>query len=160
MNSRLKQRGIGSVSGFTLVEIMIALAIAGVLAAISMPIYTNYRGRIDRAKAIMDITMLQAMISDYKLNRGSFPADLAAIGNGGLLDPWKHAYVYVDLSSVHGHGAARKDHKLNPINSDFDLYSLGKNGVSKPQLTQKDSLDDVVRAGDGAFVGLASEYSP
>lgn len=160
MSLKLMQRRFGRVSGLTLIEIMIALAIVGILAAIAIPAYANYRDRIDRAKAIQDIAMLQAMISDYKLNSGSFPADLAAIGNGGMLDPWKHTYVYVDLSSVHGHGAARKDHKLNPINSDFDLYSMGKDGVSKPQLTQKDSLDDIVRAGDGAYVGLAAEYSP
>lgn len=139
---------------------MIALLIVGVLAAIALPKYADYRDRIDRAKAVQDIGMLQAIISNYKLNSGSYPADLAAIGNGGMLDPWKHAYVYVDLSSVNGNGKARKDHKLNPINSDFDLYSMGKDGVSKPQLTQKDSLDDIVRAGDGAYVGLAAEYSP
>lgn len=54
---------------------------------------------------------------------------------------------------------ARKDRKLNPLNSDFDLYSLGKDGLSKPQLTNRDSLDDIVRANDGAFVGLAANYT-
>jgi general secretion pathway protein G len=63
------------------------------------------------------------------------------------------------LSSAKGKGDARKDGKLNPINSDFDLYSRGKDKVYKPQLTQKDSLDDIVRAQDGAFVGLAADFS-
>lgn len=66
----------------------------------------------------------------------------------------------MDVSGPGGKGKARKDHKLNPINSDFDLYSLGPDGVSKTQLTQKDSLDDIVRARDGGYVGLASEFSP
>lgn len=57
-----------------------------------------------------------------------------------------------------GKGKARKDRKLNPLNSDFDLYSLGKDGASKTQLTNKVSLDDTVRANDGAFVGLAADY--
>ncbi len=88
------------------------------------------------------------------------PASLADVGNGSkLFDPWGHAYPYVDQPGVGGKGKARKDHKLNPINSDFDL-SVGKDGVSKTQLTQKDSLDDIVRARDGAFVGLASDFSP
>ena len=52
----------------------------------------------------------------------------------------------------------RKDHKLNPINSDFDLYSMGKNGVSKTQISNKDSLDDVIRANNGGFVGRASDF--
>jgi general secretion pathway protein G len=52
----------------------------------------------------------------------------------------------------------RKDHALNPINSDYDLYSLGKNGVSKKQISQKDSVDDIIRARDGGFIGLAADF--
>lgn len=148
------------VAGLTLVELMLAVLLVGVLAGIAMPMYANYRERINRATAIMDIKVLQAIITDYAADGGSYPASLANVNNGGKLDPWGHAYQYVDLTASGGRGQARKDHNLNPINSDFDLYSLGKDGVSKTQLTQKDSLDDIVRARDGAFVGLASDFSP
>lgn len=150
----------GRKAGWTLVELMLVVALIGVLAAIAMPMYANYRERINRSIAIQDIKIIQMLITDYANSSGAFPASLADVGNGGKLDPWGHAYQYVDLTSVQGHGKARKDHKLNPINSDFDLYSMGKDGVSKTQLTQKDSLDDIVRARDGAFVGLASDFSP
>ena len=53
---------------------------------------------------------------------------------------------------------ARKDRFLVPINSDFDLYSMGADGASVPALTAKASRDDIVRAADGAFVGLASQF--
>ena len=43
-------------------------------------------------------------------------------------DPWGRPYVYTDLSQKGSKGKARKDGKLNPINSDFDLYSLGEDG--------------------------------
>ncbi len=147
-------------AGLTLIELMLVVALIGVLAAIAMPIYGNYRDRINRSTAIQDVRILQLLIKDYAASEGSFPASLADVGNGGKLDPWGHAYQYVDLTGVGGKGKARKDHKLNPINSDFDLFSMGKDGVSKTQLTQKDSLDDIVRARDGAFVGLASDFSP
>ena len=147
-------------AGLTLIELLLVLGLVGVLAAIAMPMYANYRERINRSTAIMDIKVIQALIADYAGSGGTFPATLAAVGNGGKLDPWGHAYQYVDLTSVKGHANARKDHRLNPINSDFDLYSMGKDGLTKPQLTQKDSLDDIVRARDGAFVGLASDFSP
>ena len=45
-----------------------------------------------------------------------------------------------------------------PINSDFDLYSTGPDGASVAPLTAEPSRDDIVRANDGAFIGLASEY--
>jgi general secretion pathway protein G len=147
-------------TGLTLIELMLVLALIGVLAAIAIPKYANYRERINQAKAIQDILVLQMMITSYATDSGTFPASLADVGNGGRLDPWGHVYVYVDLATSHGKGQARKDHRLNPINSDFDLYSMGQDGVTKTQLTQKDSLDDIVRAGDGAYVGLASGYSP
>jgi len=154
-----KQRQLRNASGFTLIEAMIVVAIVGVLAAIAVPMYGNYRDRVNRAQAVRDVGALQALISNYQLNNSAYPANLASLKGGTLTDPWGRPYVYVDLTSINGKGKARKDHKENPINSDFDLYSLGKDGASKAQLTQKDSLDDIVRANDGAFIGMAADYS-
>lgn len=145
--------------GWTLVELMLAVALIGVLAAIAIPKYANYRERINQATAIKDITVLQMLIENFAADGGPFPASLAEVGNGGMLDPWGRPYQYVNLTGAGGHGKARKDHQLNPINSNFDLFSMGRNGVFKTQLTQKDSLDDIVRARDGAFIGLASNFS-
>ena len=55
-------------------------------------------------------------------------------------------------------GKPRKDRFLHPINSDYDLYSMGKDGESVEPLTAKKSHDDVIRANDGQFVGLAVEF--
>jgi general secretion pathway protein G len=147
-------------AGWTIIELVLVIGVIGVLAAIALPKYADYRERIKQSQAVADIATLQVLISGYQLNSGAFPASLADVGNGGKLDPWGSAYVYVDLTTAHGHGQARKDHALNPINSDFDLYSMGKDGVTKTQLTQKDSLDDVVRAQNGKYIGLASDFSP
>ena len=57
-----------------------------------------------------------------------------------------------------GGGKARKDHFLHPINTDFDLYSMGPDGKSTAPLTAKISQDDIIRANDGGFVGLAAHY--
>jgi general secretion pathway protein G len=45
-----------------------------------------------------------------------------------------------------------------PINTDYDLYSMGKDGKSQPPLTAKDSRDDIIRANDGAYIGPAEGY--
>jgi general secretion pathway protein G len=146
-------------TGLTVIELLLVVAMIGVLVALALPKYQSYQERIKQTHAIQDITVLQALIRDYQLNSGSYPASLAEVGNSGRLDPWGRPYVYQELASVHGKGQARKDRKLNPLNSDFDLYSVGKDGDSKTQLTNKLSLDDVVRANDGAFVGLAADYT-
>lgn len=143
-------------SGMTIIELMLVVAMIGVLAALALPKYQSY---LERIKQSQDITVLQTLISQYQLNSGSYPATLAEVGNSGRLDPWGRPYIGQELASLPGKGMASKDRKLNPLNSDFDLYSLGKDGDSKTQLTNKVSLDDVVRANDGAFIGLAADYA-
>ena len=55
-------------------------------------------------------------------------------------------------------GKLRKDRFLVPVNSDYDLYSKGQDRKSSTPFTAKASQDDIVRANDGAYVGLASEF--
>jgi general secretion pathway protein G len=55
-------------------------------------------------------------------------------------------------------GLMRRDRNLVPLNTRFDLYSKGKDGESYPPITAQRSWDDVLRANDGSFVGLASNY--
>jgi general secretion pathway protein G len=52
----------------------------------------------------------------------------------------------------------RKDRNLVPINSDYDLYSVGPDGDSSLPLTAATSRDDIVRANDGRFIGKAEDY--
>src|SRR3546814_848957 len=144
-------------SGMTLLELLMVVAIIGILAATAISRYGDYRERARVAQAITDIRVTSAKISHYYLDARSYPASLEQLG-APAVDPWGHPYMYVDLTVENGKGAARKDRKLNPLNSDFDLYSMGKDGVTKSQITNKDSLDDVLRANDGAFVDLAANF--
>jgi general secretion pathway protein G len=75
-------------------------------------------------------------------------------------DPWGRDYQFLNFDSpIPGIAALiRKDHNLHPLNSEFDLYSLGPDGSSQPPLTAKPSQDDVIWARDGGFVGLAADY--
>ncbi len=52
----------------------------------------------------------------------------------------------------------RKDKYLFPLNTDYDLFSLGPNGKSMPAITDFLSMDDVIRANDGGFYGQAKDY--
>ena len=76
----------------------------------------------------------------------------------GMLDPWKGTYQYTRLDNAKGKGSARKDKNLVPINTDYDLWSNGKDGKSVAPLTAQASRDDIVRANNGRFVGPAADY--
>lgn len=159
MLSMPPRKALPRLSGLTLIELLLVVAMIGVLVGIVLPAYQGYQERAKQSQAIQDIKVLQILIREHQVNHGSFPSTLAEVGNAGRVDPWGRAYVYLELSSPANKGRARKDRKLFPINSDFDLYSLGKDGRSRAQLTHPESLDDIVRANDGAFVGLAANYS-
>ena len=146
--------------GFTAIEIILVVAIIGVTAAVALPAYANYRERVRITQAVIDIKGLEAQIKSYGLENRALPASLSDIGRGGMLDPWGNPYQYTNLETIKGNGKARKNKNLVPINSDFDLYSNGKDGASASPLTAKASRDDIVRASDGRFVGLASDYDP
>jgi general secretion pathway protein G len=145
-------------SAFTIPELLITIAIISVLALIAFPAYSDYKEKVKVKKAISDIAVLGTLIQNYYLDSKVYPPNLAAAGVAGSIDPWGRPYAYTNLQDAKGKGKARKNKSLVPINSDFDLYSLGKDGDSSGPLTAKNSRDDVIRANDGAYIGLASNY--
>ena len=143
--------------GVTLLEIMFAIAMIAVLSAIAVPAYRAHLARVDLNRAIGDVHDIGLSLERWQLNNGRFPDTLAEAGLGGRVDPWGNPYRYLNMDGAR-RGDMRKDKNLVPINTDFDLYSVGKDGESVPPLTAKKSQDDIVRASNGAFVGLGSEY--
>jgi general secretion pathway protein G len=144
--------------GFTVVELLIVVALILTIAAIALPYLSTTLDQARYAKAVADIHTLQDAINADQLDKGVYTDSLASLGYGSLLDPWGHPYQYLNHATMHGNGQARKDRFLVPLNTDYDLYSMGKDGQSQPPLTAQASQDDIVRAGDGSYVGLASLY--
>lgn len=144
--------------GLTIIELMIVVVIAAVLFSLALPAYQNYRERVRMAQAQSDIATMSAVIANFFHDARAYPDSLSDAGLGGMRDPWGNPYGYLNLGDKHARGHARKDHSLVPINTDFDLYSMGPDGRSAPPLTAKHSRDDIVRANNGAFIGVASDY--
>lgn len=145
--------------GFALSELLLVAAMLAVLALLALPAYSNYVERARVSQAVTDLMALEGQIKSYHLDNRDYPDTLSVVGAGGKLDPWGRPYRYLVFRTPSDTGKARKDKNLVPINSEFDLYSAGRDGDTLPPLVAKPSRDDVVRANDGRFVGLASTYA-
>jgi general secretion pathway protein G len=145
---------------FTLFELLLVAAILGVIAALAIPGYGQYKEQVKITQAKTDIVIIESAIERYHANHLAFPDTLAQAGVGGMLDPWGNPYQYLNIATVTNKtkNDIRKDHKLHPLNSDYDLYSMGKDGKSNAPLTAKASRDDIIRANNGQFIGLAADY--
>ena len=147
----------GRIKAFTIIEVLITISILGVLASITVPIYMQYKVKLNNAIAVTDIMNIQVAVDSYFQAKDVYPNALTDIGMDLLLDPWEAPYEYLNLAGV-PIGQMRKDQALVPINSDYDLYSKGPDGASVKPLTAAASRDDIIRANNGSFIGLASDY--
>ena len=148
------------VSGFGLLELMIVLVVAGLLATIAVPAYNGviHRARVERA--IGDIGTIHIKIEEYQIkNNHTLPASLDDLAFDVELDPWGQPYQFLNIQTAgSGKGGLRKDGKLNPLNTDYDLFSIGADGSTSGPLSAKSSRDDIVRANNGAYIGLGEDY--
>jgi general secretion pathway protein G len=126
-----------------------AIAIPSLMASI-------YQAKI--ARAVGDIHTIETDIAFYQTINGQLPDNLSQAGDGNLLDSWGNPYQYLNHSNMKGNGQARKDRFLVPLNDDYDLYSVGIDGARAPPITAKKSQDDIIRAANGSYVGLAANF--
>lgn len=101
-----------------------------------------------------EIRMMGTEISGYILDNGRQPLDgpapngLAAIKRDGFKDPWGNDYQYSTVPALY-----YKD-GLEILNTDYDLYSKGKDGQSAAAGPNLINEDDIARANNGMFVGF------
>ncbi|HEZ4471242.1 TPA: pilin [Neisseria meningitidis] len=59
--------------GFTLIELMIVIAIVGILAAVALPAYQDYTARAQVSEAILLAEGQKSAVTEYYLNHGKWP---------------------------------------------------------------------------------------
>jgi general secretion pathway protein G len=143
--------------GFSILELMLVVALVAVVGAIAVPAYQGVVDRSNASRAVADIGALSLQLYRSQTNTGAFPPDLATAGLDGRRDPWGRPYVYLELSGAR-RDQVRRDKNLVPINTDFDLYSVGKDGATTTALTARASRDDIIRANNGGYIGRAEDY--
>jgi general secretion pathway protein G len=250
-------------AGFTLIELMIAIAILAILAGIGVPQYVSALRTAKVGKARQELVTISHAIDGYAATHGGLlPLTLYQVGFGGRRDPWGVRYCYLNyadgtgdgldwairaglvdpaalkasssgggaggealrfgsfvpasfrrrlpqdpfagpvaveggdasvqslaqavtaalprpsdsnesaelagslrragtfafFAGVAGETTRRRDRYMFPLNTDYDLFSLGADGATAVAIGNPVSLDDVIRAQNGGYFGLAGDY--
>ena len=156
--------------GFTLVELVVVMGVLAVLTLMGMGVYSHFIKSAKNTRAIAEIRLLEKEILEFWQTNDRLPDSLVELGHAVMLDPWKTPYQYINFDITAGwqdmrrvtkkknNGKGNGKGKSDALNEDFDLFSMGEDRMSTPDLDDGSSLDDIVRADDGRYTGLASEY--
>ena len=170
-----------SQKGVTLIELMISITILAILMSFALyyfggpgidckdrnPVRAPSVGRpcpmcsyVQQAKiasAIGSIGAVYMTIERYRLAHNDQLPGEGDIDIGD--DPWGNPYVFFSFENVNGNGPKRKFKSAVPVNSQYDLYSMGPDGKTATPMVSTPGGDDIVIAADGQYIGIACYYN-
>lgn len=158
LDAPVSRRETGTQRGLTLIELLLGVTLLGIVTALVVPMVANHVREVRTERARAEIRGINTEILAHLQREGELPATLEDLEPRRRTDPWGHQYRYLPFTGPGWRAEARKDRFLVPINTLFDLYSVGPDGESRPPLQAGPSLDDVVMANDGGWIGVAAEF--
>ena len=145
--------------GITLVELAIVVLIAALIIGTITPVYLHIVENKRTDLAINEITRFQKDIDRFNRRNARFPADLAEAFGSVPIDPWGNGYHYTNIRNNTGASIGpRTGDNLKPLNADYDLYSDSPDKASLSPIGASESRDDIIRAKNGNYVGIATDY--
>ena len=158
MKRYLARDSIKLSKAFTTIELAVEVIIIGLFLMTFSPAALKMIESAKTETTTQVIEDMQTDIDDFFKKNGRYPDSLEEVFGEVPLDEWGNPYQYLNMAKAKGNGKKRKDKNLVPINSDYDLYSMGPDGQTASPLTASISQDDIVRGRNGSFIGLATEY--
>lgn len=153
--TRYMLKRLNSQAAFTMIELLMVVAILGVMVMLAVPLYSKMVTNVKIARAISEIRAIEKGVLASAAENQSYPASLNAINLDSWRDPWDQPYQYLNIANG---GAPRQDEFFGDLNTDFDIYSLGSDGVTTQLISDAEGVDDIVRASDGGWLGLGGEF--
>ncbi|ENW0548234.1 pilin [Neisseria gonorrhoeae] len=101
--------------GFTLIELMIVIAIVGILAAVALPAYQDYTARAQVSEAILLAEGQKSAVTEYYLNHGIWPKDNTS---AGVANPTEIKGKYVQSVTV-TNGVVTAQMKPSGVNNEI-----------------------------------------
>lgn len=108
---------------FTIIELMIVIAIIGILLAVVVPRGKGMRDQSNTTKAKADIRMIQTAVESYNLHNGSYPATLSNLATAT-------PSIIGDLPVDPFASGANYGYKVSPNGYYYIIYSVGMNGAA------------------------------
>ncbi|PPZ71200.1 prepilin-type cleavage/methylation domain-containing protein [Neisseria gonorrhoeae] len=142
--------------GFTLIELMIVIAIVGILAAVALPAYQDYTARAQVSEAILLAEGQKSAVTEYYLNHGTWPKDNTS---AGVASSGEIKGKYVQSVTV-TNGVVTAEMKSDGVNKEIkgkklSLWARREDGSVKwfcgQPVTRDDAANDdaVAAAADG-----------
>jgi general secretion pathway protein G len=155
------------IAGFSTTEVLMVMGILVVGLAVGLPTYLDHRKRTLVAVAKKDIAMISQRLERFQSLNYRYPEYLSDMGVD-MQDPWGNDYQYLNMGDVdpdtgdvaEGGGGPKPTPRKKggaPLNTDYELFSMGEDGAYAASVSAAASLDDVVRADNGAAIEYAAD---
>ncbi len=157
--------------GFTLMNLLATLIILSILLVFGVPLLADsgidckdpdkrlgYWTRARVANAVGKLGEVNLKVQMFELSHDRYPTSMNELNLSDPNDPWGNPYVFLNHADVNGNGPKRKFHDAVPVNSYFDVYSMGPDGKTATPFTSMPGADDIVIANNGQYVGVACHY--
>ncbi len=135
-----KLQGISDRQGFTLVELLVVMAIIALLAALVAPKIFPKLGKGKTSAAQAQIELLGQALDQYRLDTGQYPTTeqgLQALNTNPGDDKWQGPYLLKNLIPLDPWGKPY-NYVCPGTHGDYDLFSYGRDGTAGGEGEDKD----------------------